>query len=415
MASNAFIESAILFKLTKKENFEKFAFSVKDFYVHASAYGFLTKYYDQHTLLPSVDVLQEEYPDLDTSSMTANFEYALKQFEDATLRQQTIQVFRNADNLIAENPQRALSNILTGISNIRIGMDDNINLYNAGNLDRLEEYKTRVTERNRNDSGLMGIPTSFQSINEFGVGWMPGELISMFARPTIGKTWMCVHSVATAIREGFKTLFISTEMPTRSISMRLDVVLANMMGYKLSHSAIRRGDKINEEEYTRFLSAAAQRSLLVCDGISGQVSITLDDIATLIRQNKPEFVVIDGVYLLSTGTSKKQAWEQSHELFYGLKNLAISTEIPIMVSTQATREVADEFTHPKTSQVAFGDALFRAADVVISMCTLSQIETDKRSVYFQKYRDGELLKNLTVMHWDVDNGNIVERPEYENF
>ena len=87
--------------------------------------------------------------------MTANFEYALKQFEDATLRQQTIQVFRNADNLIAENPQRALSNILTGISNIRIGMDDNINLYNAGNLDRLEEYKTRFTERNRNDSGLM--------------------------------------------------------------------------------------------------------------------------------------------------------------------------------------------------------------------------------------------------------------------
>ena len=86
-----------------------------------------------------------------------------------------------------------------------------------------------------------------------------------------------------------------------------------------------------------------------------------------------------------------------------------------MVSTQATREVADEYTHPKTNQVAFGDALFRAADVVISMCTVSENEQDKRSVFFQKYRDGELLKNLTVMHWDVDNGNIEERPEYENY
>ncbi len=415
MANNAFIESAVLFKLTEKENFDKFNFSVNDFYVHADAYKFITKHYDEEAELPSVEVLQAEFPNLDISSKSHNFNQALKQFKESSIKQQAIQVFRNATTLLDENPQRAVSHILTSLSNIKIGVDENIDLYNSGNLSRLEEYKTRVDKRNRNGTSLMGIPTSFQSLNDYGVGWMPGELISMFARPTIGKTWMCVHSVATAIKAGFKTLFISTEMPAQSINMRLDVVLAYMMGYNLSHSSLRRGDKIDEEEYTKFLTHANQKSLLICDGISGKVSITIEDIATLIRQHKPEFVVIDGVYLLSTGVSKKQAWEQSHELFYGLKNLAISTEIPIMVSTQATREVADEYTHPKTNQVAFGDALFRAADVVISMCTVSENEQDKRSVFFQKYRDGELLKNLTVMHWDVDNGNIEERPEYENY
>ena len=300
MANNAFIESAVLFKLTEKENFDKFNFSVNDFYVHADAYKFITKHYDEEAELPSVEVLQAEFPNLDISSKSHNFNQALKQFKESSIKQQAIQVFRNATTLLDENPQRAVSHILTSLSNIKIGVDENIDLYNSGNLSRLEEYKTRVDKRNRNGTSLMGIPTSFQSLNDYGVGWMPGELISMFARPTIGKTWMCVHSVATAIKAGFKTLFISTEMPAQSINMRLDVVLAYMMGYNLSHSSLRRGDKIDEEEYTKFLTHANQKSLLICDGISGKVSITIEDIATLLRQHKPEFVVIDGVYLLST-------------------------------------------------------------------------------------------------------------------
>ena len=55
---------------------------------------------------------------------------------------------------------------------------------------------------------------------------MDGDLIAMFARPTVGKTWMCAEMAATAMLAGIKTLFISTEMSTQSIMMRLDVILA---------------------------------------------------------------------------------------------------------------------------------------------------------------------------------------------
>ena len=70
------------------------------------------------------------------------------------------------------------------------------------------------------------------------------------------------------------------------------------------------------------------------------------------------------------------------------------------------------FTPPRADQVAFGDALIRAADVALAMCALEN-EDDKRLVQFQKYRDGELMKDLTVMDWQVNNGNIVELPDYE--
>ena len=72
------------------------------------------------------------------------------------------------------------------------------------------------------------------------------------------------------------------------------------------------------------------------------------------------------------------------------------------------------YTPPRADQVAFGDALIRASDVAISMCQL-QNEDDKRVVQFQKYRDGKLAKEMTVMNWEVNNGDIKELPDYYNF
>ena len=411
MPSFEYIESAIVFNLDNKTNLRSFKHSEKDFAKHNDAYKFVLGYFDDYGEFPSPDVLCENFPTLDKTAQSVNFEYATELFKDQVLQRQIVRTIQAQKDVVKDNPKKALSSIMVGLTDIEVIYDEDVQSYDTGSLDRLEQWKERTKKRALGD-GLMGVPTSFKSINSTGVGWMPGELIAMFARPTIGKTWMCVHAAATAINKGFKTLFISTEMPTNSISMRFDVVLANMMGYRLSHRALRHGDSIDEEEYTKFLTDSNNQSLLVCDHISGQVGISTDAIAGLVRKHNPEFVVIDGVYLISTGDSRKAAWEQSHALFYGLKNLATSTNTPIMVSTQATREAANMFTPPRADQVAFGDALIRASDVAMAMCALED-DDNKRLVQFQKYRDGELPNDLTVMQWNVDNGDILELPDYE--
>ena len=110
-----------------------------------------------------------------------------------------------------------------------------------------------------------------------------------------------------------------------------------------------------------------EQNLLVCDHISGQTSISIESIEALVRKHSPKFIVLDGIYLVSTGIGRSAMWEQSHELFYAMKNLCNSTGVAMCVSTQANREAANMFEPPKASQVAFGDALIRAADVALSM------------------------------------------------
>ena len=410
MASFEYVESAIVFGIDNKTNLRSFKYTGKDFIKHGDAFKFTVEYFSDYGEFPPPELLCENFPTLNKEAQSLDFEYATEQFKDQVLQRKVIGAVQSQKDLVKENPKKALSNIMVNLTDIEVVYDEDVEQYDSGNLSRLDEWRERTKRRKMGD-GLMGIPTSFNTLNSTGVGWMPGELVAMYARPTVGKTWMCVHAAATAVKKGFRTLLISTEMPLTAINMRMDVVLASMMGYKLSHTALRRGDDINEEDFSNFLKDIDSKSLLVCDHIAGQVGISTDAIASLIRKHNPEFVVIDGVYLISTKDSaKKQAWEQSHSLFYGLKNLATSTNTPIIVSTQATKDVTNMFTPPRTDQVAFGDALLRAADVAISMCGIEE-EPDKRMVQFQKYRDGQIDKDMTIMHWDVNFGDIKELPD----
>ena len=70
------------------------------------------------------------------------------------------------------------------------------------------------------------------------------------------------------------------------------------------------------------------------------------------------------------------------------------------------------FTQPTAGQVAFGDALLRASDVVLSMCEVEDMPT-RRLIQYQKYRDAESFVETSVMHWNPDIGEIYEvNPDY---
>ena len=413
MQSSDFIESGIIFSLDNKRALGKFKYHGADFQKHGDAFKFVTAYFDKYGEFPSAEILCENYPTLDPSAQTLNLDYALDVFQKQILYRQIIGAFQANKELIGVEPKQALSKIMTSLSDIEIVYDEDVTEYNNKPENRLDSWKTRKELRQQN-GGMIGIPTSFPTINDTGVGWMPGELISLYARPTVGKTWVCIHAAATAAIQGKRTLLISTEMPTEAISMRADVVLARMMGYDLSHKAIRNGDDLNEEEYRTFLQALEENQLLVCDHIEGATGITIDHIASLIRKYNPEFVVLDGIYLVSTGISNRKAmWEQSHAVFYGMKNLCLSTNTPIFVSTQATREAgANMFLPPRPDQVAFGDALIRASDVAMAMAMVDG-EPNKRVIQYQKYRDGQLDMDATMLRWNVNQGDIAEIPYEE--
>jgi len=401
-----FIESGLIFNLDTPKALKNFRYVPTAFAVHSDAYKFLSTFFDNYGEMPSADVLHENFPTLDASAQTLNLEYATNAFKNQVLYRAIVTVFQDNKSILQDDPKLAFAKISSGLNDISVTYDEDVIGYNVDSINRLDEWKTRFKSRSLGNK-MLGIPTSLHTINNTGVGWLPGDLIALFARPTIGKTWFCIHAAATAVTQGIKTLFLSTEMPTSSIALRADVVFAKMLGYEFSHRALRSGDTIDEAGYGKFLDDITEQQLFICDRISGQASMTIESIAALIRKHSPEFVVLDGAYLVNSGTGRKAAWEETHALFYGLKNLCTSTNISMLLTTQATKDAADIFRPPQADQVAFGDALLRAADVILSMC-LVEGDSSRRLIQYQKYRDAEAFADVSVLHWNPDIGDIYE-------
>ena len=406
MESYGFIESGIIFGLTSLSTLKQLKYSPKDFSVHSDALDFVLDYYDSYTEFPSSGLLSEKFPDLDFTSVDASLDYCLESFRKQVIYRNVVDVINTHKGRLTEDPESVIGSYLEGLEKITLQHDDDLLLYDSGSENRLEDYQHRKSQRS-SKFGIIGIPTPFKTINNSGVGMQPGEVYSVFARPTVGKTWMCCKFASIASMCGYKTLFVSAEMPVNEITMRLDVISANAMKYRFTHDSLRTGSGLDEEEYKEFLSKLNQENLFVCDSID-QSTVSLAGISSLVRKHKPDLIVLDNIDLVGVHASGNQPlWEKMHTLFYGMKNICLVNKCACLISTQANKGGFDVFSPPQAHHVAFGDALIRASDVAFSMfCVEDNI--GKRMIQFQKVRNSSLTNNKVTLDWNVNIGLIKE-------
>ena len=406
MESYDYIESAVIFSILERKSTD--GILPRYFAIHGEAYRFVLDYLDQQNEYPPYSLLIEKFDSLDPTARSISFDYASKELKKQNLYRQSRLILEHEAKTLRDDPAAAVERIIRRLGDIETEIDENIFVYDTGETDRHDDYARRATSKNT--TKIRGVVTPVKSINRTGIGFLPGDLVSMFARPTVGKTWMAVKMAAIGVHFNQKTLFISPEMTNAEISMRLDVVLGQMRGYEFSHKALMRGEGLDQEKYRQYLSEVKQRNLFICDNV-GQSSITMNDIQAMVRKHQPKILVVDGVHLMSQGNSEgghdAAVWERMFNLFYGLKNLSISHQISSFVTTQAKRQASDLFTAPKMHEVQFGDALLQASDIVLSMC-LVKTSKFKRMLQMQKYRHGEPPFEYTFFNWDVDRGIIGE-------
>jgi len=404
--SYGFIESGIIFGLNSLSSLKQLKYNSKEFSIHSNALDFVLDYYDSYTEFPSSGLLSEKFPDLDSTSIDASLDYCLGAFRKQVIYRNVVDVINSHKGRLIEDPEAVIGSYLEGLEKITLQHDDDLLLYDSGSENRLEDYQHRKSQRS-SKFGIIGIPTPFKTINNSGVGMQPGEVYSVFARPTVGKTWMCCKFASIASMCGYKTLFVSAEMPVNEITMRLDVISANAMKYRFTHDSLRTGSGLDEKEYKEFLSKLNQENLFVCDSID-QSTVSLAGISSLVRKHKPDLIVLDNIDLVGVHASGNQPlWEKMHTLFYGMKNICLVNKCACLISTQANKGGFDVFSPPQAHHVAFGDALIRASDVAFSMfCVEDNI--GKRMIQFQKVRNSSLTNNKVTLDWNVNIGLIKE-------
>ncbi|MDL2315484.1 AAA family ATPase [Desulfovibrio sp. OttesenSCG-928-A18] len=193
-------------------------------------------------------------------------------------------------------------------------------------------------------------------------GVLPGELTILAARPSVGKSAFALNWAWSVACSGKEAVFFSLEMGREQLLERL---VSNAEGLDLG--SFRYG--LNDQEKAR-----AQKSLA---GLRGRPLYIVDDPKISVaevrrrtrlvqRQDKNlGLVVVDYLQLMTPDDRKAQREQQVASMTRGLKLLAKTLGVPVLLLAQLNRKGEESGRDPILSDLRESGAIEQDADIVI--------------------------------------------------
>lgn len=223
-------------------------------------------------------------------------------------------------------------------------------------LDRLNQMEDPVMRKE-----LQGIPTGLSTLDRIIGGLHRSDLVIIGARPGMGKTSLILNMARhICVNARRKVAFFSLEMSRDQLAQR-------MLSFDaaVDISRLRQGG-LTVEEWDRITTATGTfySAELYVDETS---AITVQQIKSKLRRNKPDVVFIDYLQLLqSTGRAELRV-QQVSEMTRDLKIMAKELNIPVVVCSQLSRAGQAKGTShvPQLSDLRESGSIEQDADIVL--------------------------------------------------
>jgi replicative DNA helicase len=256
--------------------------------------------------------------------------------------------------------------------------------------------------------GLLGLPTGFPTIDKATAGVQPGQLITLIASAKVGKSVVSLQ-VASNIHShpsAPSVMFQSFEMSNSEQQTRHDAMRAH-----ISHNNLRRGTLSDTEElaYRKMLDQMGQmpNPMTLTDSTSGttvsMLAAKIDDLG------RPDFIVIDGVYLMIDEISGEQNTPLAiTNITRSLKRLAQNIERPVFITTQALQWKMKK-TRLNSQSAGYSSSFVQDSDVVLGLERVDDEIDDVRILRVIMSRNCGPVE--AYLRWDFEHGRFEEEGE----
>lgn len=181
------------------------------------------------------------------------------------------------------------------------------------------------------------VPFGIPSLDARIGGMHPGQMVTIAARPGIGKTAIAVQVSNEQAKLGRPIGFITLEMTGEDITERLIALHSGVNMHR-----VRLGRELSAEQQnqmSRAFGVVPELPLYVDDRSNGTLHDILNRARTLHAERQIQFLVIDYVQLMGTGGKRNQNRTQElSEITRSLKMLALELRIVVIALAQLNRE-----------------------------------------------------------------------------
>ncbi len=212
-----------------------------------------------------------------------------------------------------------------------------------------------------------GVPTPWPVLNSMlvGGGLMPGQMVVIGARPSMGKTALACQIADGAASSETGVAFFTLEMPDQAILMRMASARAQVDGLKVTRGYANPLERKTLAEAFTDLADEEKTRLWIDDSTGCTVPAMRAALRKLTAKHAIGLVVIDYLQLVETTGGAERRYEQVSEISRGVKRIAREFNVPVVVLAQLNRESEKESRKPRPSDLRDSGSIEQDADVIL--------------------------------------------------
>jgi replicative DNA helicase len=223
----------------------------------------------------------------------------------------------------------------------------------------------RIESLQRSGKSITGVASGFADLDEMTSGFQRAELVIVAARPSMGKTALCLNLATHAsVETDCGVAIFSLEMSKEALVQRM--LCAEAM---VDSQRVRQG-RLRDEDFTRLARAAGvlQNCKLWIDDTP---ALNLLEMRSKARRLKVEhdisLVIVDYLQLMRGPDRAENRVQEISEISRSLKSLAKELDIPVVALSQLSRasEQRGGDRRPILSDLRDSGAIEQDADIVI--------------------------------------------------
>ncbi|HEX7999306.1 MAG TPA: replicative DNA helicase [Pyrinomonadaceae bacterium] len=212
---------------------------------------------------------------------------------------------------------------------------------------------------------LTGLTTGFNELDSMTSGLQPSDLIIVAARPSMGKTSLCLTLAQNAAIQAQAVVGIfSLEMSKESLVMRMLSSEARVDAHRF------RSGFLSRDEWARLagaLGTLAETKIFIDDtpGIS-VLEMRAKARRLAAEQKKLDLIIVDYLQLMSGSSRRSESRQQEvSQISRELKGLAKELNVPLIALSQLSRAPESRTDHrPQLADLRESGAIEQDADVV---------------------------------------------------
>lgn len=261
-------------------------------------------------------------------------------------------------------------------------------------LSRFQDRLDKIHD-SRKHGTVYGVPTGFTHLDHILGGLQPSDMVTLAARPGVGKTSWALNVARHAMKEGYRVLMFSLEMAEEQLARRLVSMETHIDQTRLRTAEIEEGEW---DEIVRAEDRLREGALWIDDS----ATLTPLDMRSRARRIQGEhgldLVIVDYLQLAKATGKQENRVQEVSQISLELKGLARELNVPVLALAQLSRAVEQRGDKiPQLSDLKESGAIEQDSDVVMFLhCADDQLDKKMKSepyninVIVAKHRNGQV-------------------------